>query len=75
MESGLTQMELQAFLGYRGRNGYVSRVELGNAMYGLKSLKKIIARLDANPEHIIEMYCRDIVAIAIKRLSKLKKTA
>lgn len=76
LEAGLTQVDLQAYLGYKGRNGFVSRVELGSAMYGVKSLRKIIKKLDASPDYIIEMYCRDLVSTAIKKLSRaIKKTA
>jgi len=73
IEIGITQTELQHFLGYGGKNGYVSRVEMGRAMYGVSRLKRIIPKLNLNSSYLIELYCRDVLEITKKKLGKLKK--
>lgn len=75
LEAGLTQMEVQAFLGYKGRNGFVSRAELGESMFGLRSIKRLIPKLNLNPDYLIEIYARDAHQTLVKRLKKTLKKA
>jgi len=68
LDKGYTQEELQKFIGYAGKNGFVSRVEQGKVMYSGKILRKLMKRLCLDKEILIQYYGVDVCENARRKL-------